>query len=56
MKSKLAGLISILALLTLSGCAGMSAEECAVSDWRTIGFEDGSMGYTADRVGNHRKA
>jgi hypothetical protein len=56
MKSKLAGLISILALLALSGCAGMSAEECAVSDWRTIGFEDGSMGYTADRVGSHRKA
>jgi hypothetical protein len=34
----------------------MSADECALSDWRTIGFEDGSMGYTADRVGSHRKA
>jgi len=56
MNSKLAGLISIAALLGLSGCASMSADECAVSDWRTIGYEDGSMGYTADRLGNHRKA
>ena len=34
----------------------MSAEECAVTDWRTIGYEDGAMGYSADRLGNHRKA
>jgi len=51
-----AGLISITALLGLSGCASMSADECAMSDWRTIGFEDGARGYTADRLGNHRKA
>jgi hypothetical protein len=34
----------------------MSADECAVSDWRAIGFEDGSQGYTSDRLGDHRKA
>ncbi len=34
----------------------MSADECTMSDWRTIGFEDGAQGYTADRLGNHRKA
>ena len=56
MKSRIAGILSLIALLALSGCAGMSADECALSDWRTIGFEDGSMGYTADRVGSHRKA
>ena len=56
MKSRIAGIFSLIALLALSGCAGMSADECALSDWRTIGFEDGSMGYTADRVGSHRKA
>ena len=56
MNSKLAGIITIAALMGLSGCATMSADECAMSDWRTIGFEDGSMGYTADRLGNHRKA
>ena len=56
MKSRIAGIFSLIVLLALSGCAGMSADECALSDWRTIGFEDGSMGYTADRVGSHRKA
>jgi len=56
MDSRLAGLISIVAFLGLSGCASMSADECAMSDWHTIGFEDGAMGYTADRVSNHRKA
>jgi hypothetical protein len=56
MNSKLAGVFSIIAVLGLSGCASMSADECAMSDWRTIGFEDGAMGYTAERLGNHRKA
>lgn len=56
MNSRLALLFSIVALLGLSGCASMSADECAMSDWRTIGYEDGSMGYSADRLGNHRKA
>ncbi len=45
-----------LALLALGGCAGMSAEECALSDWRAVGYEDGSLGYTADRLGDHRRA
>lgn len=45
-----------VALVALSGCASMSEEECVMSDWRTIGFEDGSQGYTADRLGDHRKA
>jgi len=56
MNTKLAGIIWIVALLGLGGCASMSADECAMSDWRAIGFEDGSLGYTADRLGNHRKA
>jgi len=56
MKSRIAGILSLIALFALGGCAGMSADECALSDWRTIGFEDGSMGYTADRVGSHRKS
>lgn len=56
MKTRLAGIFLIAALLGLGGCAGMSADECAISDWRTIGFEDGAMGYTAERLGSHRKA
>ena len=49
-------LITVVTLIALSGCASMSADECAVSDWRAIGFVDGSQGYTSDRLGNHRKA
>lgn len=52
--------ISVLTMLMLalgvSGCASMSADECVASDWYTIGFEDGSRGHTAARLGDHRKA
>ena len=51
-----AGIILTLSFVGLSGCATMSADECTMSDWHTIGFEDGAMGYTADRLGDHRKA
>jgi hypothetical protein len=40
----------------LSGCASMSANECLVSDWSAIGYEDGARGYTTDRFSQHRKA
>lgn len=42
--------------LSMSGCASMSADECVTGDWHTIGFEDGARGYTAARLGDHRKA
>lgn len=51
------GMLTVIALtLGVSGCASMSADECVASDWQTIGFEDGSRGYTAARLGDHRKA
>jgi hypothetical protein len=43
-------------LLAMSGCATMDREECLTVDWRTVGFEDGSRGYSGDRIGQHRKA
>jgi hypothetical protein len=43
-------------LTVLSGCATMSGDECATSDWHAIGFEDGSRGYTSARLSDHRKA
>lgn len=55
MKLRLAA-TSLLALLVLNGCASMSADECMMSDWHTIGFEDGSRGYTSERLGQHRKS
>jgi hypothetical protein len=42
--------------LGLTGCASMSSDECANSDWSAVGFEDGSRGYTSDRFSSHRKA
>jgi uncharacterized small protein (DUF1192 family) len=46
----------VLAIAALSGCASMSSEECANSDWVAIGYEDGSRGYTTDKFGSRRKA
>lgn len=45
-----------MGFLGLSGCAGMSEDECVTSDWQMVGYEDGSRGYSADRLGEHRKA
>ncbi len=56
MNTRWAGILTILALIGLSGCATMSGDECLTSDWHAIGFEDGSRGYTMDRLSNHRKA
>lgn len=56
MNSKSLNILAAVAVLGLSGCATMSADECVTSDWTSIGFEDGSRGYTSDRLGSHRKA
>lgn len=56
MKTNRIGIISLISLLGISGCATMSADECATSDWHAIGYEDGARGYTADQLGNRRKA
>lgn len=56
MKINRLGVPVLLSLLGLSGCATMSADECVTSDWHAIGFEDGARGYTADQLGNRRKA
>lgn len=56
MVNKWANGLSLLVLLGLGGCASMSADECMVSDWRAIGYEDGARGYTTDQFSQHRKA
>jgi hypothetical protein len=51
----LSAIFPLFVLAVLSGCATMSAEDCGVADWRTIGFDDGSRGETlarADRRSN----
>ena len=39
----------ILVPLLLGACSSMSAEECSVLDWRSVGYEDGVAGLP----GNH---
>jgi hypothetical protein len=56
MNLRAAAILILLATLGLGGCASMSADECMVSDWHTIGYEDGARGYTADALGNRRKS
>ncbi len=56
MNSKWIALLFSLATLALGGCASMNGDQCLTSDWKAIGFEDGSRGYSASRLGNHRKA
>ena len=56
MNSKWLTLCAATVFLTLSGCATMSSDECAMSDWRAVGYEDGSRGYTTERFSSHRKA
>ncbi|MEM8549076.1 MAG: DUF2799 domain-containing protein [Pseudomonadota bacterium] len=48
--------VALVAAVTVSGCASMSAEECMVSDWQTVGFEDGTQGVAESRIGTYRKA
>ncbi len=52
--------LCLLALVPLTsllpGCASMSRDECLTADWRTIGYEDGLAGRSADRIAEHRKA
>ena len=56
MNNRIASLAVVFFALAISGCASMSSEECALSDWSAVGFEDGARGYTTDRFSAHRKA
>lgn len=43
-------------VVSLSGCAGMSEQECAATDWRAVGFEDGAAGRAETAIGSYRQA
>lgn len=42
--------------LLVQGCATMSEQECLVSDWQSVGYEDGVSGQAGDTIGRYRKA
>jgi hypothetical protein len=52
--------IRALAALTvtclLGGCAGMSEQACLSSDWKTVGFQDGTLGRPVGTIGNYGRA
>jgi hypothetical protein len=56
MNSKWANIWMALFAVTASGCATMSSDECANSDWTAVGYEDGSRGYTSEQFSGRRKA
>ena len=56
MNIRIGSILIAAALMGLSGCASMSGDECATSDWAAIGYEDGSRGYTSDQFAGRRKA
>jgi hypothetical protein len=39
----------------LAGCSGMSEQACVTADWRTVGFEDGTLGRSEASIGRYRQ-
>ena len=56
LKTLLLAMLIVPALAVLGGCAAMSEEECQMSDWRTVGYEDGLLGRSGAAIGTYRKA
>jgi predicted nucleic acid-binding Zn-ribbon protein len=53
---KLRALFILVMLGGLSACASMSKNECLNANWKTIGYEDGSLGRAETMIQSHRKA
>lgn len=47
---------AVLAAFAASGCATLNESECRSVDWFQLGARDGGAGYSAGRLGEHRKA
>jgi len=44
-----------VAAFVFAGCSGMSEQACVTADWRTVGFEDGSLGRAEGTIGRYRQ-
>lgn len=49
-------ILASIITMALTGCAGMNEQECLVTDWRTVGFEDGSLGRPVESISGYRQA
>ena len=47
--------LAVLVIVGVSGCATMSQEECLVSDWQSVGYEDGTRGASVGTISKYRK-
>jgi hypothetical protein len=56
MKTSLLAPLVVLGALLSSGCASLSENECRAADWESIGYQDGSRGHDAGRIGSHSEA
>lgn len=48
-------ILSAISLL-IPACSTLNKDECKTANWKTIGYEDGTKGYPASRIGQHRSA
>jgi len=46
----------LLAPLVLGACSTMSAKECGVLDWHSVGYEDGVAGLPGNHIARYREA
>lgn len=46
----------VLAFAGFTSCATLTKEECATSDWQTLGRSDGASGYALSRIDQHCSA
>ena len=54
---KYKNILSLIGIsIFISSCSTLNKEECTTANWKTIGYEDGTKGYPASRVGQHRSA
>lgn len=51
-----ANLVPLLLVALLGGCSTLSKDECLRGDWRQYGYYDGTQGYPASRLQDHREA
>lgn len=52
----ISGISFVIIAMNLTGCAGMSEQACLVTDWRSVGFEDGVVGRSVASIGSYRQS
>jgi len=53
---RLVSCAAAVCVMTLQACATLNKNECALADWREIGFSDGRAAKGRGRIAQHRKA